>query len=1280
MRAVRLLLLLLLPASVAAQNVVSKPRPSSSRAYSLLARAAAPFIRYVPNRTSCGVDPNFVGQVNFYDGIEGCSWPYGTANNYVYNSGLQVAGIIGAGGGPWVGDTSGAFFWDAKGTTENGEALTGVFTSDSIKDRAELPAYGRIAGGANSLFLPERWGQVEGSFQDAWSMTWDGNAGNRRGRGHPLGVAVETRVLGWPYPRGNDDIQYVIYTIYNITATDPVVYSGQRPEIRDRLVELGTRFQASVSSTLGVSIPATGYTLSSWFAGYAVDADVGNAGSNFASVNLPFSTIFTYDWQFSRAPGWTFDPRDHLPPFFGGAGFSGATVLVGPTGTDAVQLVSTTINGSPFAGALNDPRDVVQLYRYLSGTLSTAFGDSACNTGIPSVTHVCFINNTSPADVRAFASVQGGQLAPGASATFALALTFAAPYGPVRTAPVSPGNVLRLTDPAALATGANPVDSITGFQGYTDRNGDGAVQAEEFTVATRSLLGKVRLAQALFRSRFLMPSAPIAPDFFLVPGDNSVSVLWKPSISETTGDPYFATASAPTVTSNGQVIPNPLYDPNYRQFDVEGYRVYRSRTPDFRDATLLAQFDYAGTVIRDYTGRVNPRQGCAPEFGVRQACPTLDSLMPGQAATAYLEYDIAGQVIQMREGDRYAAPDGTIYPIIADTVGGDTELTCFCNTGVPFLYVDRTPRNGLTYYYAVSAYDVNSLQSAPSSLASPLEGRFRSVQPFRAASNVVSEGDLAVTLEGRGRILNYQDSVPAVDVEGRFSGPFPPANGWSATPLNFARQLFQGAQEARLRLDSLALGQADLIACCTGGQPQIPTQYYFTLSAGQDVTHLTMAVENPYNNPPRHQGQRLPLYSSDPTLAARYGGAAEPLLLDFQLLYPNSTSAFDWGFAGITAGNISNRLMNGARWFDGPSPTRNETEPNPTRGNCNLVFSSCIFGSFNNAGALAGVTTVYQPHPYMMFNRDWRNMSESMIGAHRAADYNVYWGAGGLIDSVIDVTHNVVVPFSPEAAGTWGILNTSAQGAGGHDGRPGVLTPTDWSCVEPFRSRLTLPTSTIFPCSRPIPFYLSQRAELGQIAFGYGDNQSTTNPQSVRNPANLSPEPGFALYLAGTITQFGLNALPSAGTVWAMRDYVGVISGNPGNASYVGSFQFRPLTAVGVELVVRSDVTNTTVAVQDRDLRQVHTVPDPFYYSAAQIEGQGVKFVNLPTRATIRIYTASGILIRVLDHQPASGAGDEYWDLKTRNGQRVASGVYFYHVESADARRVGRMTIVAYTD
>ena len=51
----------------------------------------------------------------------------------------------------------------------------------------------------------------------------------------------------------------------------------------------------------------------------------------------------------------------------------------------------------------------------------------------------------------------------------------------------------------------------------------------------------------------------------------------------------------------------------------------------------------------------------------------------------------------------------------------------------------------------------------------------------------------------------------------------------------------------------------------------------------------------------------------------------------------------------------------------------------------------------------------------------------------RGADYNVYWGAGGVIDSVIDISHNVSCRSTADgSAASWGILNQSAaqRGAG----------------------------------------------------------------------------------------------------------------------------------------------------------------------------------------------------------------------------------------------------------
>ena len=115
-------------------------------------------------------------------------------------------------------------------------------------------------------------------------------------------------------------------------------------------------------------------------------------------------------------------------------------------------------------------------------------------------------------------------------------------------------------------------------------------------------------------------------------------------------------------------------------------------------------------------------------------------------------------------------------------------------------------------------------------------------------------------------------------------------------------------------------------------------------------------------------------------------------------------------------------------------------------------------------------------------------------------------------------------------------------------------------------------------------------------------------------------------------------------------------------------------------------MSSVVAAASVNDLRSVHTVPDPYYVKSAyesSTDQKILKFVGLPQDAIIRIYSASGVLVRMLEHHggvysPASASqGSEIdWDLRNRNNQVVASGVYFYHVEAGDARRVGRFTVV----
>jgi len=74
-----------------------------------------------------------------------------------------------------------------------------------------------------------------------------------------------------------------------------------------------------------------------------------------------------------------------------------------------------------------------------------------------------------------------------------------------------------------------------------------------------------------------------------------------------------------------------------------------------------------------------------------------------------------------------------------------------------------------------------------------------------------------------------------------------------------------------------------------------------------------------------------------------------------------------------------------------------------------------------------------------------------------------------------------------------------------------------------------------------------------------------------------------------------------------------------------------------------------------------------------------IHFVNLPPKATIKIYSLDGDLIREI-HHPESRFSDTpshtAWDLISRNTQAVTSGIYLYSVESDWGTQVGKIVII----
>jgi hypothetical protein len=97
------------------------------------------------------------------------------------------------------------------------------------------------------------------------------------------------------------------------------------------------------------------------------------------------------------------------------------------------------------------------------------------------------------------------------------------------------------------------------------------------------------------------------------------------------------------------------------------------------------------------------------------------------------------------------------------------------------------------------------------------------------------------------------------------------------------------------------------------------------------------------------------------------------------------------------------------------------------------------------------------------------------------------------------------------------------------------------------------------------------------------------------------------------------------------------------------------------------------------NLGNIKVVPNP-YIVRNNWEPSGdysrIAFTHLPDKCTIRIYTLSGDHLRTLEHNSSELDGNENWDLLTKNDQKIASGVYIYHVESPYGEKIGKFAVV----
>lgn len=172
---------------------------------------------------------------------------------------------------------------------------------------------------------------------------------------------------------------------------------------------------------------------------------------------------------------------------------------------------------------------------------------------------------------------------------------------------------------------------------------------------------------------------------------------------------------------------------------------------------------------------------------------------------------------------------------------------------------------------------------------------------------------------------------------------------------------------------------------------------------------------------------------------------------------------------------------------------------------------------------------------------------------------------------------------------------------------------------------------------------------------------------------NITNFPGATDTMATWTFIFG------AGTIWNTGDIVQLTIPDPDTF---------PKPVVGGEDVWEFSLqgeTNGVVADAKARLNIINVYPNPYLAHnilETQLHQEHVTFINLPRQCTIRIFSISGQLIRVLEHENKNAPETETetihnWDLRNENNLPVASGFYIAHIDVPNVgEKILKMAIV----
>jgi hypothetical protein len=109
-----------------------------------------------------------------------------------------------------------------------------------------------------------------------------------------------------------------------------------------------------------------------------------------------------------------------------------------------------------------------------------------------------------------------------------------------------------------------------------------------------------------------------------------------------------------------------------------------------------------------------------------------------------------------------------------------------------------------------------------------------------------------------------------------------------------------------------------------------------------------------------------------------------------------------------------------------------------------------------------------------------------------------------------------------------------------------------------------------------------------------------------------------------------------------------------------------------------SSAPSTSGDVAKEDVSKVNVFPNPYYGVNVMETDRLQKYVtfnHLPAKATIRIFSLAGLLVRTIEH---TGGQFDRWNLRNTANLPVASGIYVVYIDMPDvgATKILKLAVI----